>query len=442
MADIAPLTPLRYDLARLPRGLASVVAPPYDVISPSQRAELAAKRRAQRGAPHSPGRRGRREVRRSGQTVRPVRATGVFTRDCEPAFYRLRSVLLATVPRGKAITRRGFLALVRLVPLSAGVVLPHERTLTGPERRPSQALSRNAGKPEPGLHALPRRARRARRTSRLRPALAEFSTPDGVHHALAKVTAKDAIAAIMEGVARSTLLIADGHHRYETAVRYAEEVGEGRTMPRIAGEHRYFMAFLANGDDPNLLVFPTHRLVHSLPSFSFDTMLEGAETWFSVHRLPEWIGASAALVSLKEAAKRGPSIAAAASDGRVAVFTLRADVDLAAHPKLGLRPEICDARTSRSSTLRFSRSCSPSRRKRRPPRRTSSTLQDATTSLADVRSGKGQVLFLMNATPVADVRRVAEGGEVMPQKSTFFYPKVLTGLAIHTLQPSRSVASE
>jgi uncharacterized protein (DUF1015 family) len=442
MADIAPLTPLRYDLARLPRGLASVVAPPYDVISPSQRAELAAKD-ARNVVRHSlPDGEGDAKYVEAARLFAQWRATGVFTRDCEPAFYRYDQSFLPPSREGKAITRRGFLALVRLVPLSAGVVLPHERTLTGPKEDRLKLFRATQANLSPGFMLY--RDARGELDGPLGSAqpLAEFSTPDGVHHALAKVTAKDAIAAIMEGVARSTLLIADGHHRYETAVRYAEEVGGGANDAQDRGEHRYFMAFLANGDDPNLLVFPTHRLVHSLPSFSFDTMLEGAETWFSVHRLPDGIGASAALVSLKEAAKRGPSIAAAASDGRVAVFTLRADVDLAAHPKLGLRPEILrrtDVAILHSAVLEELLSITP---EAQAAKTNLLYPQDATTSLADVRSGKGQVLFLMNATPVADVRRVAEGGEVMPQKSTFFYPKVLTGLAIHTLQPSRSVASE
>jgi hypothetical protein len=206
------------------------------------------------------------------------------------------------------------------------------------------------------------------------------------------------------------------------------------------GEHRYFMTFLANGDDPNLLVFPTHRFVHSLPSFSFDAMLKGAEAWFAVLPLPTATGAAAILAALKEEAKKGPSLAAAAADGRVAVLTLRADVNLGAHPKLGQRPEVLrrtDVAILHSAVLEELLAITP---EAQAAKTNLLYPQDASASLADVRAGKGQVLFLMNATPVADVRRVAEAGEVMPQKSTFFYPKVLTGLAIHTLQPSRSVA--
>src|SRR5262249_15111832 len=151
---------------------------------------------------------------------------------------------------------------VRAVPFDQRIVLPHERTLSGP-KEDRLKLSRATGAAlSPGflLYRDP--------GGSLDPALesgtllTEFSTSDGIHHALAKVTAKDALREIVHRVAQSQLLIADGHHRYETAVRYAEEVSTGHpatTSPHA--EHLWYMAFLANGDDPNLVVFPTHRHV-------------------------------------------------------------------------------------------------------------------------------------------------------------------------------------
>jgi uncharacterized protein (DUF1015 family) len=440
MADIAPLTPLRYDLARLQHGLANVVAPPYDVISPDQRAELAAK------DPHNvvhlilPQGEGDEKYAHAAKLLAEWRAKGILARDSEPGFYRYDQSFLPPSGEGKAITRRGFLALVRLEPLAAGIVLPHERTLTGPKEDRLKLFRATRANLSPGFMLY--RDPRGELDGPLGSAqpIAEFSTPDGVHHALAKVTAKDALAAIVHGVARSTLLIADGHHRYETALRYADEAAQGSNDAALRGEHRFFMTFLANGDDPNLLVFPTHRLVHSLPSFLFDAMLEGAREWFVVRILPQGASASATLLALKEEAKKGPSLAAAGSDGRVAVLTLRAEVDVGAHPKLGLRPEVLrrtDVAILHSAILEELLAITP---EAQAAKTNLLYLQDPSASLADVRAGKGQVLFLMNATPVADVRRVAEAGEVMPQKSTFFYPKVLTGLAIHTLDPARSVA--
>ena len=135
--------------------------------------------------------------------------------------------------------------------------------------------------------------------------------PDGVHHALSKVRAPEALRAIVEGVARSTLLIADGHHRYETALRYSEEAaaaaGEGAASAAASrGEHRYFMTFLANGDDPDLVVFPTHRHVHSLASFSFDDLVSRARDLFEVEALASGVTADVVLERLASSRRARP----------------------------------------------------------------------------------------------------------------------------------------
>jgi uncharacterized protein (DUF1015 family) len=243
----------------------------------------------------------------------------------------------------------------------------------------------------------------------------------------------------VEGVARSTLLIADGHHRYETALRYSEEVTASSPAASSGAEHRFFMTFLANGDDPNLMVFPTHRHVHSLPSFSYDDLLRRASRIFAVDELPRGAEADVAVEALARAGRRGASVVAASVDGRAAVLTLRPEVNLAAHPTLGPLPAALrktDVAVLHAGLLEdvlgITAQAQAAKTNLWYP-------QDGRAALAELRAGRGDVLFLMNATPVADVRDVAEAGEVMPQKSTFFYPKVPTGLAVHTLDPARAV---
>jgi uncharacterized protein (DUF1015 family) len=447
MAEIAPLTPLRYDLSRIKGGLGAVVAPPYDVISPEQRAELAARH------PHNvvhldlPEGEGDAKYANAAELFTRWRAEGVLVRDEEPGFYRYDQTFRAPgqAPGTPATRRRGFLAAVRLAPLADRIVLPHERTLSGPKEDRLKLFRSTRSSLSPGF-MLYRDARReldaALDTAE---ALAEFTTPDGVQHALSKVRGRDALRAIVEGVARSTLLIADGHHRYETAVGYGGEAASaaGEDAARAAAsrsEYRFFMTFLANGDDPDLLVFPTHRHVHSLPTFSFDDLTRRAQDVFVVEPLEDGVSAEAILGRLRQAGARGPSVAAAAGDGRVALLTLRSEASLEKHPSLGRQPAVLrrtDVTVLHAGILESVLGITP---EAQAAKTNLWYPQDAVAALRDVRAGRGQVLFLMNATPVAQVREVAEAGEVMPQKSTFFYPKVATGLAIHTLEPGRSVA--
>jgi uncharacterized protein (DUF1015 family) len=445
MAEIAPLTPLRYDLSKLANGLASVAAPPYDVISREQRAALAAQH------PHNvvrlilPDGDGDAKYAVAADILKSWRAEGVLVRDDEPAFYRYDQTFLPPgSPAGsRAIRRRGFLALVRLAPFSDRIVLPHERTLSGPKEDRLKLFRATRTNLSPGF-MLYRDARGALDGAlETAQALTEFTTPDGVHHALAKVRSPEAIRAIIEGVARSTLLIADGHHRYETALRYSLEAAGGRPAEGDRGEHRYFMSFLANGDDPNLVVFPTHRLVHSLESFSLDELLRRAAATFETMELPRGVAADTMIAGLRAAAgaDRRPSVVCATADGRAAILTLCADANLDAHPTLGPKPEVLrrtDVTVLHAGIFEAILGITP---EAQAAKTNLWYVQDAGESLAELRGGvRGQALFLMNPTPVAAVRDVAEAGEVMPQKSTFFYPKVSTGLAIHTLDPSRAVA--
>jgi uncharacterized protein (DUF1015 family) len=325
---------------------------------------------------------------------------------------------------------------VKLVELDKGIVLPHERTLSGPKEDRLKLFRATKTNLSPGfmLYRDPARALDAALAGGVQ--IADFETADGVRHRLTKIADANAVAAITKGVAASKLLIADGHHRYETALRYS---GEADSSPGALpnGAHKYFMVFFANEDDPNLLVFPTHRHVHGLASFSWKDFIARAASMFGVTPATSVTGA-AALASLADAGKRAPSFFACGKGGEGALLTLRNDADLASHPVLGaLIPELrrTDVAILHGAILETLLGIT----KEAQAQKTNLWYpQDAGAALSDLRGGKGDVLFLMNATPVADVRAVAEAGEVMPQKSTFFYPKVLTGLCIHTLEPDRA----
>jgi uncharacterized protein (DUF1015 family) len=340
MAEIAPLRPLRYAA----KDLSPLVAPPYDVISPSEREALKAR------SPHNvvrlilPDGEGEAKYAHAAEVLASWRKDGVLVRDEQPAFYRYEQSF--EPPGGGARRkRRGFLALVRTVPFSARIVLPHERTLSGPKEDRLRLFRSTRTNLSPGF-MLYRDAQGV-----LEPALdtaeeiAVFSTPDGVEHRLAKVSGAGAVQAITQHIAKSTLLIADGHHRYETAVHYAGEVDQTESSAAPFGphpEHRYFMAFLCNGDDPNLVVYATHRLVHSLPSFDWEAFLRRAGDWFDV--VPQSGSVSELTQKLAGAGRSSTSflVVGPARSGTAerALLRLKAGADLARHPTLGQRPDV------------------------------------------------------------------------------------------------------
>jgi uncharacterized protein (DUF1015 family) len=436
MADIAPLRPLRYAAS----DLTNVVSPPYDVISPAERLELLAR------SPHNvvrlilPDGDGDAKYKNAATLLGDWQKSGVLVRDEVPAFYAYTQNF--EPPGGGArIKRRGLLALVRLVPFSERVVLPHERTLSGPKEDRLKLFRATRTNLSPGfmLYRDPKRVLDAALDTG--EVVNHFTTPNGIENTVAKVSAPDAVQAIVGHMKQSSLLIADGHHRYETALNYSIEVDNethpsGKAFARHP-EHRHFMVFLCNGDDPNLVVFATHRLVHSLPQFDWDGFLKKAAGLFEVEPAPGDL--SAARRRLADLGRDRTALLAVAGGGKQALLALRRGADLGRHPTLSARPEVVrktDVAILHSGLLEHELGISLDAQIKKTNLK---YLQDPAAGVAEIERGAAQVLFVMNPTPVAQVRAVAEAGEVMPQKSTYFYPKVLTGLAIHTLDPHRAV---
>jgi uncharacterized protein (DUF1015 family) len=433
MAEIAPLTPLRY----APELLEKVVAPPYDVIDAALRARLGARHPENVVHVDLPEGEGDARYAHARELFQSWQDRGVLVRETAPAYYRY-SQNFEPPGGGTRVTRTGFFALVRALPYSEKQVLPHERTLTGPklDRIALSRATRAMLSPQFMLYSDPERRLDADLDSGA--PLAQFRTDDGIEHRLWKITDAAARARITAGIRSRPLLIADGHHRYETAVSLAKEFddearAQGKT-PLPNGEHLYTFALLSNGDDPGLVVFATHRLVHSLPHFDFAKLLEAARPVFDVVRLTSDLDATRAAL----AAEQRPALAAVTKDG-AALLVLRKDADLGSHPVLGKRPEVL----RRAAVSLLHDGILESILGITPEAQAAKTniryLQDPRQATADLASGAANALFLMNPTPVATVREIAEAGEVMPQKSTFFYPKVPSGLFFHTLATDREV---
>jgi uncharacterized protein (DUF1015 family) len=418
MADVRPLRALRYDPGRA-GDLTKVVAPPYDVIDPEQRAALAA------GSPHNVV-----EIDLPQDPEDPYAAAAttfaqwrdeeVLVRDDEPAFWAL--VQDYTGPDGRRYTRHGFFARIRVEEYGPGRIRPHERTHPGPKEdrlRLTRATKANLS-PIFALHDDPENAAwRALEPHTAGDPFADVTDPDGTRHRLWRVADPAAVEAVGAALEPSELLIADGHHRYETARVYAEEIGG-------EGPHRYVMACLVALQDPGLTVFPTHRLLTGLDEAKRDALREAVTRDWDVEpvdldTIEPAPGDSAAVeLGYLDTGHRRP-LRLTLKDQATADAALpdRSDayrhLDTAVLEALILTGALgmSEDDISHLNGLDYSRTTEEARER--------------------VLSGDVQAAFFMGPTPVSRIRDVAAAGEVMPPKSTFFYPKILTGLLFHPL---------
>jgi uncharacterized protein (DUF1015 family) len=352
VAEVKPFRAVRYgDRAG---ALKTLVAPPYDVVSPAERAELAA--RNEHNVVHLtlPD-----DEAEAGGTWRAWREDGTLANEPEPGYWWLSQDYVG--PDGVARTREGIVAALTAEPYERRVVLPHERTHRGPKEGRLRLMHEVQAQLEP-LFFLYEGAAPAARPDRAPDLEVEGVRlwrlpPDGIAKAFAD----------------RQLLIADGHHRYETTLAY----GEGTDV----------LAVLVSLDDPGLMIFPTHRVFAREP----------AERLPTEERLPDASAARAAL-------ERLPSDRAAALLYRDGGFELSVDgneldvqlVDRLGHEGISYTP-------------------------------------DWEAAVRAVDEGEAAVAVLMRPTRIEDVFAVAQRGETMPQKSTYFYPKLVSGLLFLSL---------
>ncbi len=417
MADVQPLRALHYDQS-VAGPLANVVAPPYDVIDAAERAALLARSPLNVVAIDMPEGEPDRYAA-AGRTFASWQQTGALVRDREPAIWAHTQDYRG--PDGRTLTRRGFFCRVRLEDYGSGRVRPHERTHPGPKEdrlRLTRATQANIS-PIFSLYSDPSHAAwDALSSSAEGPPWGEVSDGDGTVHRLWRVADARAIAAVQAATRDSELLIADGHHRYETMLEYAKEVGG-------EGEHSYILMCLVALEDPGLTVFPTHRLIRGLDDERRAALGRALERDFHMEAVP--------IEELAPAPGEGPLVLGYVDGAEERVFrlTLRdqaiADAALAAHSPayrhldtgvlealllkgaLGLS----DEDISNFNGLFYAR--------------------NAGEALAMVRSGEYDAAFLMRPTPIGQVRAIAAAGENMPPKSTYFFPKLLTGLLFNPL---------
>ncbi|MGA9390855.1 MAG: DUF1015 domain-containing protein [Candidatus Sulfotelmatobacter sp.] len=443
MADIHSFRAFRYD----PKLVSPdrVVTQPYDKITPSMQDRYYA------SSPYNLVRiiLGRREPNdnpannvytRAACGFLDWRQKGILRRDDAPSLYAY-SQRFTPPGANSALERRGFIALGRIEDYSAGVVFRHEQTLAKPKADRLDLL----------------RATRAHfgqifmlyeDSGQVESLLATSAEPDvavtdeyGVVHRLWQVSDPQLIGAIRSAMSNKKLIIADGHHRYETALNYRNECRAGASPPGNSppgdptsvpdsAPYDFGMMTFVNMKSPALLILPTHRVVHSLPSFSEQAFRMAARNFFDIDEVDGPLDATRAAAMLRECGRCGTTILAVTPDR---AFLLH-------HPNpsagqvfrgLSLRQQSLDVVQLHKVLLeRVLHLTEESIR----DQQNISYIRDAAEALLYVQgSPRANIVFLMNPCQVSQVRDIAFAGEVMPQKSTDFYPKLLSGLTVYAL---------
>ncbi len=423
MADILPFRGVRYDPAKAGANLEDLAAPPYDVIPPAEQDALYAKHPANvvrliLG----------REDDKYAQAARLFRewlASGVLAADDTPSFYVYRQTFSDPTTRQPFPERLGLVCLLKLEDYSSGNVLPHEKTLSAPKADRLELLRATHAQFESiyGLFSDPDGA--------VRSFVSEYDDREtviervdgllGSTHKIERLADSDGQAVLQELMADKTVFIADGHHRYETALNYQREARAAQPgdAPRAAD---YILVTLTAFEDEGLLVLPTHRMIRNVPpeqmaaltsalAENFTLSPSRAETVEAEIAEQARLGKTAFGIVLPPGTVQLAVLNQDAPEGAPAVHRLPVSQlgSLILDGCLGISAEMVTAGEHVSYTRGLSEAVSA------------------------VARGDAQAAFLLGRPTVEEIKDVSLAGDVMPQKSTFFYPKLLSGLVLRDL---------
>ena len=432
MADIVPFSALRYDPHQV--RLEDVLTQPYDKITPQMQA------RYYELSPHNLVRiilglhfetdGPRFDVyTRAAEYLHDWRAGGILKQDHEPSLYFYSQTF--PVPGSRELAeRRGFIALGRLHDYSEKVVFRHEQTLSKP-RADRLNLLRHT-KAHFGqifmLYSDPQAEIERLLVTEEEPDISVLDEYE-VLHRVWRIYDAGVIRSIQQLMRNRRLLIADGHHRYETALAYRDERRTQSAVPDANAPYEFVMMTLIRMESQGLVILPTHRIIHGLVDFDRERMLETARRFFDIRRIDLRIESRSATTLLEEAGQGGTAFVAVTRQGpylmkarkraiQDALSTLSArqrELDVVQLHKVMLERVlgISEEAIRNQDNVKYER--------------------DAFEAISWVRQG-ANVAFLMNPARIDQVSEIAFAGEVLPQKSTDFYPKLLSGLTIYGLE--------
>ncbi len=434
MTEIIPFKALRYDPHQVKLG--DVVTQPYDKITEPMQS------RYYELSPHNLariilGRGGETDnaafniYTRAAEYLHDWRSGGILKQDPEPSIYLYSQTF--TVPGTRDLAeRQGLIALGRIQDYSDGVVFRHEQTLAKPREDRLNLL--RATRAHFGqifmLYSDPHAdvERLLEKPEEKEPDISVLDEYE-VRHRVWRIYDPALIQTVQEAMRDKKLLIADGHHRYETALAYRNECRAQGGNAGSNARHEFVMMTLVRMESRGLVILPTHRIVQGLPTYDRERMLESARRFFDIDRIDLRADSRSATTLLEDAGASGTAFVAVTRQGSyllrakkravhdalpAAVSARQRELDVVQLHKIMLERvlEISEEAIRNQEHLVYER--------------------DASEAISRVRQG-ANAAFLMNPARIEQVRDIAFAGEVLPQKSTDFYPKLLSGLTIYAL---------
>ena len=437
MIRIAPFRGVLYNPKKV-RDLARVIAPPYDVISPAEQERLYKK------SPYNFVRLDLSQEPESydavAQTFNEWQAQGIFERDAQPAIYFLSQRF--KLKSGEEKIRQGFIALIELQE-SAGDIRPHEKTHDAPKEDRLKLMLACQAQLSPifALYAQPKQTINrilSVAIEGLAPSI-EVEQDNGDVCKMWRITDPEVIQKVRREMHDQQLLIADGHHRYEATLNYRDHMRGQRGQWSGQESFNFIMTYCANIDDENVAILPTHRLVRGYAHKPFLELEEALQTHFYVEQHPKTPeGKISFLKALKIAARKHRVIGASFKrDPRYLILRLknkRIMQRLAKDLSAPLRE--LDVTTLHFLILEHILAMPPALQESGD---TIQYWQDEELVLQTLEKEDFQAAFILNATKAEEIQAIVAGGEKMPQKSTYFYPKLPSGLVVNKIDPDELI---
>lgn len=424
MAVIKPFRGLRYD-SNVAGKVETLTCPPYDIISEEQRKGYINRNSYNVIRLELP--KGKNAYESAGETLREWKEKGALARDEEPALYIYEIVFEAN---GEKKSVKGFICRVKLEEFSKGVVLPHEETLSKAKTdRFNLMCATNCNFSQVYSLYMDEEKRTRGRIDSLSSQKPDVEMTDeaGLVHRVWVVTDKEAVEAVCGDFAERKLYIADGHHRYETALNYRNYLREQGIYNDSAD---YIMMMLVDMEHEGLVVFPTHRLVRGLYRFISEKLIVRCGQYFDIS---EHVGTDSIEGMLKEHYLKGDKAFALYCGGEKWHLLVLKSMEVMDE----LLPYLSEASRGLDvtvlHTLVFENILGIDKESMANQTNLTYT-RDLKEAIRAVDSGEHQCAFILNPTRVTEIRDVAKAGEKMPQKSTYFYPKLITGLVMNEIE--------